>query len=97
MFEYYITIARWTPEFNKEEPIRHILTWVRLPRLPIHFFNRTAVSHIRNHIGKKIRLDLDTSEGARARYARVCVEVDLTKPLLGKYMTGERVFYVEYE
>ncbi|CAN1141197.1 hypothetical protein LINPERPRIM_LOCUS25337 [Linum perenne] len=25
--------------FNEEEPIRSILTWVRLPKLPIHFFN----------------------------------------------------------
>ncbi|CAN1180890.1 hypothetical protein LINPERHAP2_LOCUS35025 [Linum perenne] len=97
MFEYYITVACWTPEFNEEAPIQRILTWVRLPKLPIHFFNHTAVTRIGNHIGRTIRLDLATSEGARARYARVCVEVDLTKPLLGKYMIGDRVFYVEYE
>ncbi|CAN1132894.1 hypothetical protein LINPERHAP2_LOCUS7322, partial [Linum perenne] len=97
MFEYYITVARWTPGFNEEEPIRHILTWVRLPKLPIHFFNQTAVTRIGNHIGRTVRLDLATSDGARARYARVCVEVDLSKPLLGKYMIGDRVFYVEYE
>ncbi|CAN1792134.1 hypothetical protein LINPERHAP1_LOCUS19553 [Linum perenne] len=92
MFDYYITVARWTPEFNEEEPIQTILTWVRLPKLPIHFFNKTVVSRIGDHIGKTVRLDL-----ARARYARVCVEVDFSKPLLGKYMIGNRVFYVEYE
>ncbi|CAN1184950.1 hypothetical protein LINPERPRIM_LOCUS39252 [Linum perenne] len=97
MFDYYITVARWTPEFNEEEPLRTILTWVRLSKLPIHFFNRTAITRIGNHIGRTVRLDLATSEGARARYARVCVDVDLSKPLLGKYMIGERVFYVEYE
>ncbi|CAN1179261.1 hypothetical protein LINPERHAP1_LOCUS37816 [Linum perenne] len=37
-------------------------------------------------------MDLVTKEGARARYARVCVEVDLTKPLLGKYVIDNRVF-----
>ncbi|CAN1165050.1 hypothetical protein LINPERPRIM_LOCUS33532 [Linum perenne] len=36
-------------------------------------------------------MDLATSEGAQARYTRVCVEVDLTKPLLGKYMIGDCV------
>ncbi|CAN1188875.1 hypothetical protein LINPERHAP1_LOCUS39119 [Linum perenne] len=36
-------------------------------------------------------------EGARARYARVFIEVDISKPLLGKYMIGDRVYYVEYE
>ncbi|CAN1792133.1 hypothetical protein LINPERHAP1_LOCUS19553 [Linum perenne] len=53
---------------------------------------KTVVSRIGDHIGKTVRLDL-----ARARYARVCVEVDFSKPLLGKYMIGNRVFYVEYE
>ncbi|CAN1311982.1 hypothetical protein LINPERPRIM_LOCUS28526 [Linum perenne] len=56
-----------------------------------------AVSRIGNAIGRTVRLDLATSEGARARYARVCVEVDLTKPLLGKYMIEDRTFHVEYE
>ncbi|CAN1189720.1 hypothetical protein LINPERHAP2_LOCUS40074 [Linum perenne] len=97
MFEYYITVACWTPEFNEEAPVQRILTWVRLPKLPIHFFNHTAVTRIGNHIGRTIRLDLATAEGARARYARVCIEIDLSKPLLGKYMIGDRVFYVEYE
>ncbi|CAN1777430.1 hypothetical protein LINPERHAP1_LOCUS14053 [Linum perenne] len=58
---------------------------------------KMAVTRIGNHIGRTVRLDLATSDGARARYARVCVEVDLSKPLLGKYMIGDRVFYVEYE
>ncbi|CAN1836499.1 hypothetical protein LINPERHAP1_LOCUS34792 [Linum perenne] len=44
---------------------------------------KLAVSRIGNCIGKTVRLDLATSEGTRGRYARVCVEADLTKPLLG--------------
>ncbi|CAN1170476.1 hypothetical protein LINPERHAP2_LOCUS29023 [Linum perenne] len=58
---------------------------------------KMAVTRIGNHIGSTVRLDLARAEGARARYARVCIEVDLSKPLLGKYMIGDRVFYVEYE
>ncbi|CAN1193311.1 hypothetical protein LINPERHAP2_LOCUS41978 [Linum perenne] len=38
-----------------------------------------------------------TSKGARTRYARVCVEVDIFKPLLGKYMIDNRTYHVEYE
>ncbi|CAN1149346.1 hypothetical protein LINPERHAP2_LOCUS16969 [Linum perenne] len=56
-----------------------------------------AVERIENHIGRTVRLDLATLEGARARYARVCVEVDLTKPLLGKYIIEDKVFLVQYE
>ncbi|CAN1187053.1 hypothetical protein LINPERHAP2_LOCUS38500 [Linum perenne] len=73
------------------------MMWVRLPKFPIQFFNHVAVELIGNHIGKTIRLDLATAEGARARYARVCVEIDLSKPLLGKYSIEDTVYYVEYE
>ncbi|CAN1825716.1 Uncharacterized protein At4g02000 [Linum perenne] len=97
IYDYYITVARWSPSFHDEEPIKKILTWVRLPRLPIHYFNEVVVTRIGNYIGKTVRLDLATSAGARARYARVCVEVDLTKPLLGKYIIDNRVYRVEYE
>ncbi|CAN1163846.1 hypothetical protein LINPERHAP2_LOCUS25232 [Linum perenne] len=97
IYDYYITVAQWSPAVNEEEPIKSILTWVRLPKLPIHYFNSMAVHRIGNFIGKTVRLDLATSEGARCRYASVCVEVDLTKPLLGKYMLEDRIFKIEYE
>ncbi|CAN1127839.1 hypothetical protein LINPERPRIM_LOCUS29861 [Linum perenne] len=87
IYDYYIAVSQWSPTFNEEEKIRSILTWVRLPKLPIHYFNTVVVSRIGNFIGRTVRLDLATKEGSRCRYARVCVEIDLTKPLLGKYMT----------
>ncbi|CAN1187055.1 hypothetical protein LINPERHAP2_LOCUS38500 [Linum perenne] len=74
--------------FSVEDDYQHALfggTW------------KVAVELIGNHIGKTIRLDLATAEGARARYARVCVEIDLSKPLLGKYSIEDTVYYVEYE
>ncbi|CAN1336837.1 hypothetical protein LINPERPRIM_LOCUS37328 [Linum perenne] len=58
---------------------------------------KLAVERSGNHIGRTVRLDLATTEGSRARYARVCVEVDLSRPLLGKYVIEDKVFLVEYE
>ncbi|CAN1796991.1 hypothetical protein LINPERHAP1_LOCUS21102 [Linum perenne] len=97
MYDYYIAVSQWSPSFNEEEEIKSILTWVRLPKLPIQYFNSLAVHRIGNTIGRTVRLDLATSEGSRCRYARVCVEIDLTKPLLGKYMIEDRVLKIEYE
>ncbi|CAN1299172.1 Uncharacterized protein At4g02000 [Linum perenne] len=97
IYNYYITVSQWSPSFNDEAPIKTIMTWVRLPKLPIHYFNEVAVSRIGNCIGRTVRLDLATAEGTRGRYERVCVEVDLTKPLLDKYMIEDRIFKVEYE
>ncbi|CAN1133025.1 hypothetical protein LINPERPRIM_LOCUS30421 [Linum perenne] len=92
IYDYYITVARWSPKFNEEEPISKILMWVRLPKLPIHYSNKLTINRIGNHIGKTVRLDLATAERASACYARVCVEVDLSKPLLGKYVIYNHVF-----
>ncbi|CAN1185476.1 hypothetical protein LINPERHAP2_LOCUS37574 [Linum perenne] len=39
---------------------------------------KISVERIGNHIGKTVRMDLATAQGARARYARVCVEVDIS-------------------
>ncbi|CAN1822060.1 hypothetical protein LINPERHAP1_LOCUS29844 [Linum perenne] len=58
---------------------------------------KVAINRIGNYIGRTVRMDLATSEGARARYARVCVELDLTNPLLEKYMIEDRVFHIVYE
>ncbi|CAN1147557.1 hypothetical protein LINPERHAP2_LOCUS15947 [Linum perenne] len=58
---------------------------------------KISVTRTGNCIGRTVKLDLATSEGARARYARVCVEVDVSKPLLGKYMIENQTFLVEYE
>ncbi|CAN1179620.1 hypothetical protein LINPERHAP2_LOCUS34301 [Linum perenne] len=97
IYDYYIAVSQWSPSFNEEEAIKSILTWVRLPRLPIQYFNTMAVQRIGNFIGKAVRVDIATSEGSRCRYARVCVELDLTKPLLGTYMIEDRVLKIEYE
>ncbi|CAN0843687.1 hypothetical protein LINGRAHAP2_LOCUS3989 [Linum grandiflorum] len=56
-----------------------------------------AVMRIASKIGMPIRVDRATKEGARAKYARVCVEFDLTRPLLSKYrIEGVRCF-IGYE
>ncbi|CAN1841917.1 hypothetical protein LINPERHAP1_LOCUS36675 [Linum perenne] len=58
---------------------------------------RLAVTRIGNCIERTVKLDLARLEGARARYARVCVEVDLSKPLLGKYLLEDKTYYIECE
>ncbi|CAI0546074.1 unnamed protein product [Linum tenue] len=48
-------------------------------------------------IGTPIRVDRATEMGARGNYARVSVEVDLTKPLLGKYKVEGITYLIQYE
>ncbi|CAI0402248.1 unnamed protein product [Linum tenue] len=48
-------------------------------------------------IGKPVRVDRATKLGARGKFARVCVEADLTQPLLGKYKVEGVTYIIQYE
>ncbi|CAN1145597.1 hypothetical protein LINPERHAP2_LOCUS14763 [Linum perenne] len=52
---------------------------------------------IGDRIGKTVRIDHTTLEGSRGNFARICVEVDLSKPMLSKYRLRRRVRRIEYE
>ncbi|CAN1121127.1 hypothetical protein LINPERHAP2_LOCUS601 [Linum perenne] len=43
-----------------------------------------------------MRLDQTTFEGSHVNFARICVEVDLSKPLHSKYRQRRRVRRIEY-
>lgn len=48
-------------------------------------------------LGKPIKVDLTTLRFERARYARICVEVNLNKPLKGTVMVNGERYFVSYE
>ncbi|CAI0547875.1 unnamed protein product [Linum tenue] len=94
----YLTVHRWYKGFNPwKATVQSTAVWVQLPDLPIEFFNAEAVTMIAELIGKPIRVDRATELGARGNYARVSVEVDLTKPLLAKYKVEGVEYLIQYE
>ncbi|CAI0406261.1 unnamed protein product [Linum tenue] len=81
----YLTVSRWYKGFNPwKSVVKSAMVWVQLPELPIEFINKEAVMKIAQFIGVPIRVDRATESGDRGKFARVCVEVDLTKPLLSQ-------------
>ncbi|CAI0465632.1 unnamed protein product [Linum tenue] len=87
---------RWYKGFNPwTAKVKSTMVWVQ--GSPIEFFNREAAMRIGALIGKPIRVDRATEEGARGNYARVCVEVDLSKPLLAKYKVEGIKYRIQYE
>ncbi|CAI0425549.1 unnamed protein product [Linum tenue] len=86
MGDNYLTVHMWDKHFRPyNHEISSTLVWARLLHIPIHFFHRDAVMKIGSRIGKLLRMDQATTTGARLDYARVCVQVDLTKPLLSRF------------
>ncbi|CAL1379614.1 unnamed protein product [Linum trigynum] len=94
----YLTVHPWTKDFNPyEHEISSTMVWARLLEIPIQYFHPVAVMKIGQRIGKPLRVDHATSTGARSDYARVCVQVDLTKPLLSMFRLHGKKYFIQYE
>ncbi|KAI9100189.1 hypothetical protein K1719_024407 [Acacia pycnantha] len=94
----YLSVTRWKPEFNpKCERIDSVVAWVRFPDLPAPLFDKKFLLNLGNSIGRAIRLDIHTAQRARGKFARMCVELDLTKPLVPEFNVEGQVLSVVYE
>ncbi|CAN1136871.1 hypothetical protein LINPERHAP2_LOCUS9721, partial [Linum perenne] len=67
------------------------------PRLPLEYFDSSILKIIGDRIRRTVRIDHTTLEGSRGNFVRICVEVNLSKPLLSKYRLRRRVRRIEYE
>lgn len=98
ILDHYLVVKEQSPDFdpttNKTEKL---IVWVRIPCLPIEYFDYDFLKKVGEKIGKPIRADHNTGMAARGRYARICVEVDITKPLLTMFKLKRRVRHIEYE
>lgn len=71
--------------------------WVRLPELPIEFHKPSALSKIRHAIGSVLHIDAHTALNVKGCFARLCVQVNLDKPLINTIQIGKMAQKVQYE
>ncbi|XP_015164056.1 uncharacterized protein [Solanum tuberosum] len=101
-----IIMKPWVPEFNfKEEILITIPLWVKFPNLPLNCWNAVVLSKIESSLGKSLYADECTSQVNRISFARILVEMDITRPLRkmikmydpkGKVLE-QQVWYLEFE
>ncbi|KAL4281384.1 hypothetical protein GQ457_03G041560 [Hibiscus cannabinus] len=94
----YLTVQPWSRDFSTSEAHpSHIMVWVRLPKLPYRYYTKSMFRHIANVIGEVVRVDYNTSEGKRGRFARLAMLVDLRKPLVSGIVIDGHRQDIEYE
>ncbi|CAI0547824.1 unnamed protein product [Linum tenue] len=74
-----------------------MVVWVQFPGLPVHFYHKELLFTMGNLLGRSIKLDYHTQHQQRAKFARMAVEVDLSKPLVPRIRLDGRWQKVEYE
>ncbi|KAK4259271.1 hypothetical protein QN277_005619 [Acacia crassicarpa] len=82
--DHYLLVQRWRPNFNpwKADQQKRVAMWVRIPDLPHELYNVESIRRIGNMIGKTLKIDRTTAFSEKGGFARMCVEVDLQRPLL---------------
>ncbi|KAJ1422816.1 Zinc finger, CCHC-type [Sesbania bispinosa] len=106
---HYLVVQRWEPEFLPyEDEFKKVSVWIRVPRLPIEFYDDHILWIIRDVVGHTINIDQNTLRQyedivgtsmvmERGKFARIFVEVDLRKVLISRFRLNGRVYHVEYE
>jgi hypothetical protein len=75
-------LREWKPNFNlKNDMLRTIPIWVKLPQLPLYLWGVKSLSKIGSALGHPLVTDECTANKFRISYARLLVEVDITKEL----------------
>ncbi|XP_058775452.1 uncharacterized protein LOC131649713 [Vicia villosa] len=75
-----LLLQEWRPDFNlKRDMPRTLPIWVKLPQLPLYLWGAKSLSKIGSAIGVPLVTDECTTSKLRVSYARIIVEVDVTK------------------
>nr|POF15884.1 uncharacterized protein CFP56_17124 [Quercus suber] len=96
--EHFLSIRPWEPNFQPSSTnVSSIAVWIRLNELPIEYYELEVLTQIGNAVGKILRIDTYTANEARGRFARLCVQVDVDKPLVTTVLIGGIHQTVNYE
>lgn len=69
----------------------------RFPGLNLLYYDENVLLSLASIIGKPIRIDQNTLCVDQGRFAWVFVEIDLSKPVIGKIWLQDHWYKVEYE
>ncbi|KAH0645442.1 hypothetical protein KY284_033326 [Solanum tuberosum] len=77
-----IILKQWCPDFDfGSEFLTEIPLWVNFPKLPLNCWGVGSLSRIASAIGVPLFADECTTKQTRISYARMLIEVNVTKPI----------------
>ena len=88
--EHFLSIRLWMPNFRSAMAnVSSIAIWIRLNELLIEYYNAKVLHQIGKTISNVLRVDTHTASETRGRFARLCVQVDVNKPLATAILIGK--------
>lgn len=86
--------ADFHPNVDK---VTHTMVWICLEQLTIEYYHPDFLKHVGNKLGKLLKLDAVTSSAMRGRFARLCVQINMTNPLPKRVKIGSFWQDIVYE
>ncbi|KAI5349115.1 hypothetical protein L3X38_002002 [Prunus dulcis] len=94
----YLVLQKWRPGFCPATAhITRMAAWIRVSAIHLECFDVWALKRIGNLLGKLLKIDALTTSQNRGKFARMCVELDLTKPLEAFVQINQEWYNIEYE
>ncbi|XP_019234876.1 PREDICTED: uncharacterized protein At4g02000-like [Nicotiana attenuata] len=82
ILNHFLSVRKWEPKFiASSTQLIYSAIWVRLPELPTEFYDVEILQRVGSKLGHLLKIDTCTSATTRGRYARICIEVPLERPL----------------
>lgn len=93
-----LVVQQWRADFDPlVDKISRMAVWLRIIDLLVKYYKEFALQRIGSLIGPVVKIDKVTLAQTRGKFCRLCVEVDLDKPLKPFVQLGEKPFGVVYE
>ena len=95
---HFLSLRPWEPDFRPSSAnVSSVAIWVRLNALLIEYYNAEALHQIGNSIDNVLQVDTFTTSEIRGRFARLCIQIDVEKPLVTAILLGTVEQPVSYE
>ncbi|KAJ4848028.1 hypothetical protein Tsubulata_009362 [Turnera subulata] len=93
-----LVVQPWSAQFSASDGlITKAVIWVHFADLSPARYHPKILSALGGLVGRTIKIDIKTHTAERGKFAKVAVEVDLTKSLKGKVVLDGKAYHVGYE
>ncbi|CAN1152785.1 hypothetical protein LINPERHAP2_LOCUS18978, partial [Linum perenne] len=82
ILDHYLVVHQWSPDFRVSDSLpAKMVVWICFPLMLVQYYHAQILTSLNNLIGRTVKIDFNTQNAERGKFARLAVEIDLNEPL----------------